>query len=197
VSSIPTVLAAFLLSASPLVPCRSYIATPNLLKAQIESRGARVVLEELYNSWADASFTEGPEKPEKPPFDCWGPVLEHIGGGSKAWLEIGWHLLQESDAGASQMLYQAIDDALDTNPTNVLQLVSAKPGRLSLDDLCGSQIPVWAESGEVAHAAITRRRSSLAKVSDPALRGARKRCFSLLTSLDAELPRFYQVGTAK
>jgi hypothetical protein len=187
-------LAVLLLPQGNAVPCKSFIASPQLVEAQIRTRGARAVLRELYVSWEDGLFTAAGEKP---PFDCWGAVLAHISSGSAAWLEIGWKLRQGSDAGASQMLYQAIDDALDTNPASVLRLVEAKPSRLSLMDLCGSQIPVWADSLETAQAAIARRRLSLSKVSDPALSKPKSQCLALLAGLEKELPKYYEGETSQ
>ena len=66
------------------------------------------------------------------------------------------------------MLLEAIDDALDISPTNVLKLVAKKPSDLALDNLCGAQISAWADSEKIALKAIGRRRASSITSRGPA-----------------------------
>ena len=89
-------LPVLLLLGTGQMPCKAYIATPQLVMAEISARGRSEVLSELYDSWASGRFTSGSERP---PFDCWTPVLESISGGSKKWLEVALRLLEEMTPG--------------------------------------------------------------------------------------------------
>ena len=181
-------LSVLLFAGTGQSPCQTYSATPQLIMSEIRARGTGVVLQELYFSWAWGATTEN----GTPRFDCWNPVLEHISGGSRQWLDVAVQLLQKSDAGAAQMLLQAIDDALDTHPSNVLKVVPKMPPPLTVENLCGAQIPVWAATETTARTAIKCRRTSVSRVSDPHLTAIKTQCLALLTEVEKELPRLYR-----
>lgn len=95
----------------------NYYSKPELVIREIESRGAMVIVSELY---ADHK--------------AWHSVLQKIASGDESWLRVANALRAGTDAGASEMLTLAVGEALEHNPNNVFRIAS-KAFRVSA--ICG------------------------------------------------------------
>ncbi len=82
-----------------------YQIKPDSIMREIDSRGAKVVCEELYSDW-----------------NVWYSILQKkIASGDESWLKTAVALRPGSDAGATEMLDLAVGEALEHNPVNVFR----------------------------------------------------------------------------
>jgi len=89
--------------------------------SDINSRGAKSVVEML---WADE--------------ERWNDVMTNVGSGDVAWLGVAVALRSGTDAGASEMLDEAISIALKSAPAAVLRLL--KDHKFNRSFVCSSNI---------------------------------------------------------
>jgi hypothetical protein len=116
----PLLLAAILVVAPSSVAVAASPPSAHALLRDIENRGAKKVLWELWDDDARLSA-----------------VLDHVESGGREWLEVARLLRQASDAGAALSLNYAVAFALLKQPEHVLGLV----GRgFDIDDICTSPI---------------------------------------------------------
>lgn len=86
-------------------PKLPYALTADEVLKQIARRGARPVVWELYDRDAE-----------------WDRLIREISSGDRKWLKVAARLRKASDAGASEELADAIDDAVEKSPELVLEM---------------------------------------------------------------------------
>jgi hypothetical protein len=122
----------------------------------IKSRGARAVVDGL---WADD--------------EQWDTVMTNIAGGKAEWLDVAAALHPGTDAGASEMLDEAIFLALKPAPVAVLRLL--KDGVFDTNFICSSNIGTDYSPKE-SRRFVRDRIKALAAVTELDVAGARDRC---------------------
>jgi hypothetical protein len=113
----------------------------------------------------------------------WDTVASGVAKGDPAWLALAVRLSQGTDAGISQDFAIAASDALTTNPTGALRLLSQIPMG---DGACtenGFEVPA-----EQALIYFQTARASLERVNDPGLRELKDACINQLRQGEASFP---------
>ena len=135
--------------------------TPATLRADIEHRSAKAVVDHLWNSHA------------------WDLVVDHISRGEEAWIALAPSLAAGTDAGASETLSVSLADALPRNPEAVLAVLDLTDGPvLGPGQVCSA--PFYDDS-KAASARYRRRALQAVKaIRDPRLNAARDACLTRL-----------------
>jgi hypothetical protein len=153
----------------------SYSENPDSLNREIKSRGASIVVQELYDYNA-----------------TWQAVLSEIAKGGEAWLKIAILLHNASDAGASEMLTLAVGEALEHNPEAVLKIGVKTFG---VRYICGGpdvDDPRY-DSYKLAIKAINLRIDRVKAIHDPTLRNTAEKCISALQESKKGIASFYGI----
>ena len=159
-------------------PAPSRAAAPSAAAAEriladIERRGAKAVLDELY-------AREG----------RWRPVIEGVTSGQTTWLAVAAALKPATlrNLSAAQELTVAVSRALEKAPKTVLGVLDAA---FDADDVC-SLNTVEDSLGtdyRAALAAVERRERAVSRVSDAELAQTRDECLAFLEELKGEVVR--------
>jgi len=132
-------------------------------------------------------------------FDCAGDDFngyKHVGSGDAKWLNVGIQLLPYVDGCSGELMNAAFAESIVHSPSEILALVKSKT--LSLEDVCFPQI--WSiEEGDsrFIRAHVSRVRSAVLSVTDPALKGLRNSCVQYLKGIDRELDKKDRAANAK
>lgn len=181
----PTLTALLLLGvatsayAGATPSCVGYTQDSDLLEREIRTRSCSVVLGEMYATWATHAEV-----------DCWLPVLQRIASGRVGWIRTDLSLMDCSDAGATSMLLEALDNALETNASAVLDLALLR-GNLDPNLICGSQVPTSFRAEPDARRAIQNRRTAVRRVNAAELSSVRDRCLANLDEVESQLPTLF------
>jgi hypothetical protein len=136
--------------------------TPGQLKAQIASRGAAVILSEVY---------------DHP--NTWPVIFDGICRGDAAWLEVAVLLRPVSDAGASEDLDQAMAEALVHAPRSALGLMRSG-AHYKTESVCGNFEVIHRRGKDTKRAAVLRwlqgQAAAVRSVKGVGLRETRARC---------------------
>ena len=148
---------------------------PEALLQEINLKGARAVVIELYKN-----------------SNVWDAVLKKIATGNRSWLEIAVALRPGSDAGSSEMLTLAVGEALEHNPTTVLQVA---PKAFQLSSVCsGPDVDDHRyDSYELSMKAINRRIEKLSTIKDRSLLNPSKKCIGHLEESKKGIAQFYGI----
>jgi hypothetical protein len=153
----------------------NYSSKPELIIGEVQSRGARIIVWELYDD-------------DK----TWLSVLQKIASGDESWLRVANALRAGTDAGASEMLTLAVGEALEHNPKNVFRIASEAFG---VSDICGGPDvdDVRYDSYELSMKAINLRIAKVAAVKDPSLEQISKECIHYLEASKKGISDFYGI----
>jgi hypothetical protein len=113
----------------------------------------------------------------------WDTVAKGIAKGDPAWLEVAVRLSAGTDAGTSDDFGMAAQDALTTNPTGALRLLSQIPMGTGGCSENGFEVPP-----EQARTYYETALASVATVTDPALQEIKSACVAELRKGLAEYP---------
>ncbi len=164
---------AFLYAADPTAV--NYSSNPESVIREVESRGASIVVSELYDD-----------------HKAWHSVLQKIASGDASWLTVANALHPGTDAGASEMLTLAVGEALEHNPDNVFKIalkafeVSAICRGADVDD-------VRYDSYELSMKAIDLRIDKVAAVKDPSLEKKCRECIHYLEESKKGISDYYGI----
>jgi hypothetical protein len=153
---LPFVLSLLLLSqlsfAGPQAePCASEILS------QIEQRGARAVVQELYES-----------------HESWSALLKAISSGTPEWLEVAKKLKSGTDAGSTNMLEIAVFRALGQAPLDTLRLLASDAS--SWSSVCSSNFLIDDPADQNALNLIDKTIAELQNIKDPSVITTRDDC---------------------
>lgn len=166
-----------LLSASEGTSVKQYYASPKTTIEEINKRGARGIVAELYSH------------PNE-----WNAVLRNIASGDKSWLRVAVALHPGSDAGSSEMLTNSVGKALENAPENVFKIASKE---FQLSSICGA--PDLDDdrynSYTLAINAIDLRQNKISTIANPELSKLGKKCIQLLEASKADVKSFYDAKT--
>jgi hypothetical protein len=153
----------------------SYHLKPELIVYEIESSGARAVVNELYSDW-----------------DVWDFVLKKIGSGDESWLKVAVALHPGSDAGSAEMLNLAVGEALEHNPENVFKITL---NEFRLNSICsGADVDdARYNTYELSLEAINVRIQKVSSVKAPSFESTKKECIRNLEKSKDYLADFYGV----
>jgi hypothetical protein len=163
-------LCGLLLSASVLSAAPPSDAGPAALLEDIDARGARVVLLEVYE-----------DEPR------WERVLAGVATGTRGWLEVGQRLKRVAREQAEELTV-ALSRALEKEPANALSILG---DGFDADDVCSLNTleQSLGRNYTVALRTVERRERAVARVSDPALHAPRDECLAFLRELKREVVR--------
>jgi len=152
-----------------------YQLTPKSIIHQVQSRGAEVVVSELYRDW-----------------NIWNSILKKIASADEDWLRTAVALRAGSDAGTSEMLELSVGEALENNPVNVFR-VTLKA--FQLNSICsGPDVDDFRyNSYELSIKAINQRIRKVSAVTDRTLESTCKKCIHHLEASKVEIARFYGI----
>jgi hypothetical protein len=159
-------------------PEASRATAPSAVAAQtvlddIQRRGARTVLEQLYGREAR-----------------WRPLIDGVSSGQRKWLEVAAELKPATlrNLSAAQELTVAVSRALERAPQVALGVLD---GAFDTDDVCSLNTieDSLGTDYQAALAAVERRERAVARVSDPALAETRDECLEFLKELKGEVIR--------
>ena len=159
-------------------PAPSRTTAPSAAAAQsvlddIQRRGARTVLEQLYAREAQ-----------------WRPLIAGVSSGEPKWLAVAAELKPATlrNLSAAQELTVAVSRALEKAPRTALGVLD---GAFDTDDVCSLNTieDSLGTDYQAALAAVERRERAVARVSDPALAETRDECLEFLKELKGEVIR--------
>ena len=142
--------------------------TPAEVEQMLSSQAPREVVTALYGNGENSR---------------WDSVASGIAKGDPAWLALAVRLSQGTDAGTSDDFAIAAGDALTTNPTGALRLLSQIPMGAGACTENGFEVPA-----EQALVFFQTARASLAQVTDPDLRALKDTCSDQLRQGEASYP---------
>lgn len=142
--------------------------TPAEVEQMLSSQAPREVVTALYGNGENSR---------------WDSVASGIAKGDPAWLALAVRLSQGTDAGTSDDFAIAAGDALTTNPTGALRLLSQIPMGAGACTENGFEVPA-----EQALIFFQTARASLAQVTDPDLRALKDTCSDQLRQGEAGYP---------
>ena len=121
---------------------------------------------------------------------AWHVVMRRIASGNESWLRVAVALRPGSDAGASEMLVNAVDEALEHYPYTVLKLTTQAS---ELSEICCSPDvdDIGYNSLELAPKAIKLRTAKVASIKDSSLLAVAKTCLQHLEDSKRNVARFY------
>jgi hypothetical protein len=153
----------------------NYSLKPELIIREVKSRGARIIVWELYDD------------PK-----TWHSVLQRISSGDESWLRVANVLRPGTDAGTSEMLTLAVGEALEHNPNNVFRIASKA---FEVSAICGSPDvdDVRYDSYELSMKAISLRIDKVAAIKDPSLEKMCKECIHYLEASKKGISDFYGI----
>jgi len=143
-----------------------YDLNPETIIKQIESKGARKIVKELYDNG-----------------DGWNLVLNNIGSGHLDWINVALKLLKGTDAGATSMLEVAMFIALEKSPNLVLEasyLNNSGKIRFPLNSVCSSNFLIDYPLNPESLQMVINRKKALERISDIKLEIKKNKCISLL-----------------
>lgn len=143
---------------------------PDSLKKEIEKRGARAVVKEL---WSNSP--------------AWTSAMQSIGDGSHAWIDVAVLLKSGSDGGASADLHDSMFVALGKDPRYVLHVaLHAFP----LESLCTGRIEP-APTYKAAVADLDRVKEALNGIKEVRLQSKRKTCSNKIRLAEKQLSQYF------
>jgi hypothetical protein len=153
------------------------LLTPRKIKSEISREGPTQVLRRLFE---DDS--------------AWETVGRGIGSGSGQWLQVAAQLRSVSDAGASEGLTEAVQEALVHAPNAVLALACTVPATrcFRVEDVCGGYGPGQIEDERplATILALVKKRKHVVKgVQEGNLAAKRQICLDQLDALERSLRR--------
>lgn len=113
----------------------------------------------------------------------WDTVASGIARGDPAWLALAVRLSQGTDAGTSDDFAIASGDALTTNPTGALRMLSQIEMRTGACTENGFEVPA-----EQARAFFQTARASVERVTEPDLQALKTACLNELRQGEAGYP---------
>ena len=148
---------------------------PKVLIQEIESKGAKSVVSELYNNTTTWSF-----------------VLRKIASGEQSWLKVAVALHAGTDAGTSEMLTLSVGEALGNNPKNVFTITAKS---FELNNICAGPDVDDARynSYKLSIKEINRRINKITVVKDRAMKKTRKECIQYLEASKKGISDFYGI----
>ncbi len=148
----------------------SHAKDPETLLDEISTRSAAAVL-------AEVAYGE-----------AWQATTTNVATGERAWLLVALALMPTADGGTSDDLRLAVNRALVTNPSGVLELfLSQEPP----PEVCWATAEFGGhETVESAIAELNAKVKALQAVTEPALSRQRDRC---ITKLREAEPRLYGI----
>jgi len=152
------VLAPLAVGAAPI--------TPAALLKDLEARGPKVVVEELWNGAG------------------WDDVLWHVRSGDAEWLRVAVALHAGTDAGSSETLALALGDALDRHAAAVLRIVAPTFGT---GEICAGPDIDHFVARDAYVAALDRRISAVSAIGEADLAADRASCLSSLKEVRAHI----------
>ena len=151
-------------------PKLPYAPTADEVLKQIALRGARPVVWELFDRDAE-----------------WDRLLREISSGDPRWLKVAARLRKASDAGASEELGDAINDAVEKSPELVLEM-----------GYCGETLyDSTAITFDELMAGVNRKIEALSKVKRCDLIKKRDRCIKSLREWILEARKDFRVKDKK
>jgi hypothetical protein len=143
---------------------------PAALLQDIESRGARAVLLEVYE-----------DEPR------WNRLLAGVSSGTAGWLKVADQLKRVARE-QSEELTVALGQALEKEPANTLAVLGEA---FDADDVCSLNTLEQSLGRDYAAAlrSVERRQRAVGGVGDPALRAQRDECLAFLAELRREVVR--------
>ncbi len=170
-------LTAIVLQAASADQSSVYYNDPQSIIAEVKSRGAEVVVAELYSDW-----------------NVWYSILRKISTGENYWLKAAVALFPGTATGTFNMLTKTVGEALEHNPENVLRIASYNIG---LPFFCNGPDIDDKRYGtyELAINAINKRQKKVASIANPELKELCDRCIRSLETSKANMARFYGVNT--
>jgi hypothetical protein len=161
--------------AADTVNTDQYYTDPQATIHEVSRRGASEVVAELSNQERK-----------------WYYVMDKIATGEQAWLKVAVVLRPGSDAGSTEEIFEALGQALKTNPKEVLGLISKD---FPLEYVCS-----WPVVGtppcttyELCLKEIEDRQKSVMSVSSRNLRDLCKRCLSSLENGKRQIAESYGI----
>jgi len=150
-----------------------YWSTPQALIQEIESKGAKPVVSELYSNTTTWSF-----------------VLRRIASGEQSWLKVAVALHAGADAGASGMLTLAVGEALGNNPKNVFTIAAES---FELSNICAGPDVDDARynSYKLSIKEINKRIEKISAVKDRSTEKTGKECIQYLEASKKGIADFY------
>ncbi len=142
--------------------------TPAEVEQMLRSQSPREVVTALYGNGENSR---------------WDTVASGIAKGDPAWLALGVRLSQGTDAGTSDDFAIASGDALTTNPTGALRMLSQIQMSAGACTENGFEVPA-----EQARVFFQTARASLERVTDPELRALKGTCSDQLRQGEARYP---------
>lgn len=142
--------------------------TPAEVEQMLASQGPREVVTALYGTGENSR---------------WDTVASGIAKGDPAWLALAVRLSQGTDAGTSDDFAIAAGDALTTNPTGALRLLSQIPMAAGACTENGFEVPA-----EQARIFFQTARASLDRVTAAELQALKGTCIDQLRQGEARYP---------
>ncbi len=156
---------AFSIDAAPAV---AQIPSAAALGAEIDAKGAREVVDRLWNSPQDANGEND-----------WSRVTEQMWKGRAAYIALAPKLAPGTDAGAAEELGISLAHALPLTPATVLRAIDPKDGPvLGVSQVCS--VPFIEDTVKDIPAYIRAAQSSVNKVTSPELQAIRAACLKQL-----------------
>lgn len=142
--------------------------TPAEVEQMLRSQAPREVVSALYGNGENSR---------------WDTVASGIAKGDPAWLALAVRLSEGTDAGTSDDFAIAAGDALTTNPTGTLRMLSQIPMGAGACTENGFEVPA-----EQARIFFQTARASVEQVTDPELRALKGTCSDQLRQGEARYP---------
>ena len=142
--------------------------TPAEVEAMLRDQTPQQVVNALYGSGENSR---------------WGTVASGIAKGDPAWLAVAVRISEGTDASTADDFGIAAGDALTTNPTGALRLLSQIPMGAGACDENGFEVPP-----AQARAFYETAAASVERVNDPALQQIKTQCLAALRGGLAKYP---------
>jgi len=171
--SIAAVLALSINAASATAQIPSAAA----LGAEIDSKGAREVVDRLWDSPQDANGEND-----------WSRVTEQMWKGRAAYIALAPKLAPGTDPGAAEDLGISLAHALPLAPTTVLRAIDPKDGPvLNVSRVCS--VPFIEDTVKDIPGYVRAAQSSVSKVTSPELQAIRAACLKQLNAAAKPSPQ--------
>jgi hypothetical protein len=161
-----------------------YQLEPKSIMHEIESRGANVVVQELYSNFGNVWL-----KVESSPWYL--VILKKIASGDESWLKTAVALRPGTDAAETETLDSAVGEALEHNPVNVFKITLKV---FSIREICGTieyDDPRF-NSYEHAMKTINLRIHKVGSIRS--IESAVTECIQYLEATKEDIAHFYEVN---
>lgn len=169
------IIVAIVFEVVGLECAEEYYTNPEAIIQKVSEKGSSKIVSELLTSE-----------------NKWNYVIDKISTGESNWLKVAVTLRPGTDAGATEMIFGALGNALKFNPKEVLNLVSEK---FTLKHICS-----WPVVGEppcteysLCLKEIEERQKSVIAVSDKNLITLCKQCVDSLEKGKEEIAGSYEI----